>query len=88
MWFGVMLAVLVELIPKEVRTSCLAISTFTIANIAGNLPVLVAIIKVHIAGGLRTALMIMYPGFYFLSKLVIYRQIIDLKAFNYLNKVI
>ena len=68
MWYGVMIASLVEMVPQECRSTCLAITTFITANIAGNLPVLVAVLEKWLNGGLRSALIIMYPGLYGFSE--------------------
>ena len=69
MWYGVMIASLVEMVPHECRSTCLAITTFVTANVAGNLPVLVAVLEKWLKGGLRMSLIVMYPGLYGLSKL-------------------
>jgi len=70
MWYGVMIASLVEMVPHECRSTCLAITTFVTANVAGNLPVLVAILEKWLKGGLRMSLIVMYPGLYGLSSLM------------------
>lgn len=41
MWVGVTLAVAVELVPSQVRTSAVAVYLFIITNIGGNIPLLV-----------------------------------------------
>lgn len=45
MWVGVALAVLVELVPAEVRTTAVAAYFFIISNIGGNMPLLVPPVK-------------------------------------------
>ena len=67
MWYGVVMTVLVEVFPAEIRSTAVATFAFVISNIGGNLPVIVTPLK-HAVGGLRNALYITYPGFYFLSK--------------------
>jgi hypothetical protein len=45
MWVGVALAVLVELVPADVRTTAVAAYFFIISNIGGNMPLLVPPVK-------------------------------------------
>lgn len=45
MWVSVALAVLVELVPAEVRTTAVASYFFIISNIGGNMPLLVPPVK-------------------------------------------
>lgn len=45
MWVSVALAVLVELVPAEVRTTAVAAYFFIISNIGGNMPLLVPPVK-------------------------------------------
>ena len=71
MWFGVYVTTLVEMVPTEVRSTCLSVAGFTVANIAGNLPVVVALLRRWLSGGLRGALMLMYPGGYLMSKITV-----------------
>lgn len=65
MWVGVTLAVVVELVPKTIRTASVAYYLFIISIIGGNVPLLVPIIKKSL--GLRNALYILFPGLYVLS---------------------
>lgn len=66
MWFGVLFAVLLELVSGSVQSMGLAIFLFVMNNVGGNMPVVVDplsnIFSYH------TALLIMYPGGYLLSK--------------------
>lgn len=77
MWIGITIAVLVELIPSDIRTTGIAVYLFIITNIGGNIQLLVPVIKNHIkemhkhdipkypdVNALRTALYILYPGPY------------------------
>ena len=41
MWIGVTLAVVMELVPQDLRTSSVAMYLFITSNIGGNLPLLV-----------------------------------------------
>lgn len=41
MWIGITLAIVVELIPSNIRTSAVAVYLFIISNIGGNMPLLV-----------------------------------------------
>ena len=45
MWVSVALAVLVELVPSNVRTTAVAVYLFIITNIGGNMPLLVPVLK-------------------------------------------
>ncbi|XP_005094596.1 protein spinster homolog 1 isoform X2 [Aplysia californica] len=74
MWVGVTLAVGVELVPSEIRTSAVALYLFIISNIGGNVPLLVPPIQEAFEGdgyskadALRGALYILYPGLFALS---------------------
>ncbi|XP_059174698.1 protein spinster homolog 1-like [Physella acuta] len=74
MWVGVTLAVAVELVPSQVRTSAVAVYLFIITNIGGNIPLLVPPITKSFensgftkAQSLRGALYILYPGLFLLG---------------------
>ena len=45
MWIPITLAVLVELVPAEVRTAAVAFYFFVISNVGGNMPLLVDPVK-------------------------------------------
>jgi hypothetical protein len=60
MWFGVMFAVMVELVPADVRSIAIGTLLFIINNFGGNLPVIVDPLKNLYS--YRTAIMILYPG--------------------------
>ena len=45
MWVSVSLAVLVELVPSEIKTTAIAAYFFIISNIGGNMPLLVPPLK-------------------------------------------
>lgn len=66
MWFGIVFAVLVEIVPFQVRSTTVGIFLFVMNNIGGNLPILVDPVAKYL--GYREALMIFYAGFYFLSE--------------------
>ena len=52
MWVGVTLAVLVELVPTDVKTTAVAAYFFIISNVGGNMPLLVPLLKkVFISAG-------------------------------------
>lgn len=48
MWIGITIAVLVELVPSDIRTTGIAVYLFIITNIGGNIQLLVPVIKNHI----------------------------------------
>lgn len=66
MWFGVMFAILVELVPSNIRSKAVAVVLFCINNVGGNTPVIVDPIANRTS--YRTAIIILYPGSLFISK--------------------
>lgn len=70
MWYGVVFAILVELLPASFRSLGLAISLFIVNNVGGNLPVIVT--PLTKAFGFRGALTVLYPGALFISKIYSY----------------
>ena len=66
-WFAIPFTVLVEIVPNEVRSVCIAIFLFLMNNVGGNLPVIVA--PVADLRGLRFTLYIFWAGFVAASKL-------------------
>lgn len=66
MWFGIVFAVLVEIVPMKMRSSIVGIFMFFINNIGGNLPIIVDPIAKHI--GYRESISIFYAGFYGISE--------------------
>ena len=66
MWFGVLFAVLLEVIPSTVHSTAIAIFLFVMNNFGGNMPILLE--PIRNATSYHTALLIMYPGNYLLSK--------------------
>lgn len=68
MWFGVLFAVLLELVSGSVQSTALAVFLFVMNNVGGNLPVVVDPLTDLVS--YRGALMIMYPGGYLASSVV------------------
>lgn len=66
MWFGILFAILVEIVPLEVRSSIVGIFLFVMNNVGGNLPI--AVEPVSKAIGYRESLYIFYAGFYGISE--------------------
>ena len=71
MWIGITIAVIIELIPADIRTTGIAVYLFIITNIGGNIQLLVPPIKASFKergyteiSALRAALYILYPGPY------------------------
>jgi len=60
-WFAILFTVLVEIVPNEVRSVCIAIFLFLMNNVGGNLPVIVA--PIADLYDLRFALYIIWAGF-------------------------
>ncbi|EDV27969.1 uncharacterized protein TRIADDRAFT_12709, partial [Trichoplax adhaerens] len=65
MWIGVTLAVIVEVVPSNIRTVAVAIYLFIITNIGGLMPLLIP--PIATSTSLRTALILLFPGLYLLS---------------------
>ncbi|XP_067015367.1 probable sulfoacetate transporter SauU [Anabrus simplex] len=68
MWFGIVFAILVEIVPLSVRSTTVGIFLFVMNNIGGNLPILVE--PVSKAIGYRESLYIFYVGAYLLSSVM------------------
>ncbi|KAF2352636.1 Major facilitator superfamily [Trinorchestia longiramus] len=68
MWFGILFAVLLDLVLPSVKSSTLAFFLFVMNNIGGNAPLLVEPLRE--AFSYRTALYIMYPGCFLLSSVM------------------
>lgn len=66
MWFGILFAILVEIVPLRVRSTTVGVFLFVMNNIGGNLPI--AVEPVSKAIGYRESLYIFYAGFYGISK--------------------
>lgn len=66
MWFGIVFAVLVEIVPVQVRSTTVGIFLFVMNNVGGNLPILVDPIAKSI--GYRDSVTIFYAGAYIISK--------------------
>lgn len=66
MWFGILFAILVEIVPLSVRSTTVGVFLFVMNNIGGNLPILVE--PVRKASSYRHSLAIFYAGFYLVSK--------------------
>lgn len=66
MWFGIVFAVLVEIVPLQVRSTTVGIFLFVMNNIGGNLPILVEPLAKAI--GYRESVTIFYAGAYIISK--------------------
>ncbi|XP_058446015.1 putative metabolite transport protein HI_1104 [Malaya genurostris] len=68
MWFGIVFAVLVEIVPLQVRSTTIGVFLFVMNNIGGNLPILVDPLAKAI--GYRGSIMFFYAGFYGISSLL------------------
>lgn len=66
MWFGIVFAVVVEIVPLHLRSTTIGAFLFVMNNIGGNLPILVE--PTRMAIGFRESLYIYYAGFYGISK--------------------
>ncbi|XP_045503093.1 putative metabolite transport protein HI_1104 [Colias croceus] len=70
MWFGILFAILVEIVPLSVRSTTVGVFLFVMNNVGGNLPILVD--PVSKAIGYREAIMIFYAGFYAISAILFF----------------
>ncbi|KAF2885090.1 hypothetical protein ILUMI_21093 [Ignelater luminosus] len=68
MWFGILFAILVEIVPLQVRSTTVGIFLFVMNNIGGNLPIVVDPVSKDI--GYRESLYIFYAGFYGISSIM------------------
>ncbi|KAJ8985205.1 hypothetical protein NQ317_018234 [Molorchus minor] len=68
MWFGILFAMLVEIVPLHVRSTSVGVFLFVMNNIGGNLPI--AVEPVSKALGYRESLYIFYAGCYGLSSIM------------------
>ncbi|XP_014216741.1 uncharacterized protein LOC106645405 [Copidosoma floridanum] len=68
MWFGILFAIVVEIVPLSLRSTTVGVFLFVMNNIGGNLPILVE--PVSKAIGYRESLYIFYAGFYGISSLM------------------
>lgn len=69
MWFGILFAILVEIVPLQYRSTTVGIFLFVMNNIGGNLPI--AVEGVSKAVGYREGLYVFYAGAYGISKCII-----------------
>jgi len=68
-WFAVLFTVIVEIVPPEIRSTCIAIFLFLMNLVGGNLPVIVAPLRTYF-GDYRTALYLVWPGFLAISSFI------------------
>ncbi|KAJ8958537.1 hypothetical protein NQ318_002332 [Aromia moschata] len=68
MWFGILFAMVVEIVPLHVRSTTVGVFLFVMNNIGGNLPI--AVEPVSKALGYRESLYIFYAGCYGLSSIM------------------
>ncbi|XP_047343477.1 probable glucarate transporter isoform X1 [Vespa velutina] len=68
MWFGIVFAIVVEIVPLNLRSTTIGVFLFVMNNIGGNLPILVE--PTRLAIGFRESLYIFYAGFYGISSIM------------------
>ncbi|XP_039298652.1 protein spinster homolog 1 [Nilaparvata lugens] len=68
MWFGILFAILVEIVPVSVRSTTVGVFLFIMNNIGGNLPILME--PVRKATSFRDSLAIFYAGAYLISSVL------------------
>jgi len=68
MWIGIVITVVLEMTPKNMHSTSVAIYMFIVTNIGGNAPLLVPYIQsLFHSDPLRNTLLILFPGTYVLS---------------------
>lgn len=77
MWFGIAFAVVVEIVPLQIRSTMIGLFLFVINNIGGNLPI--AVDPVAKAIGYRESLWIFFPGLYLISN--VYKLTTSIKLY-------
>lgn len=65
MWIGVALAVVIAMAPRDITSAAVALFLFIINNLGGSMPLLVPVLEMVVS--LRTALVMLFPGLYFLA---------------------
>ncbi|KRT85381.1 membrane transporter [Oryctes borbonicus] len=70
MWFGILFAILVEIVPLRIRSTTVGMFLFVMNNIGGNLPILVDPVSKVI--GYRESLYIFYAGAYGISSILFF----------------
>ncbi|KAF7990357.1 hypothetical protein HCN44_000162 [Aphidius gifuensis] len=70
MWFGIVFAIVVEIVPLSMRSTTVGVFLFVMNNIGGNLPILVEPTRQLI--GFRESLYIYYAGFYGISSIMFF----------------
>uniref|UniRef100_A0A1B6MGD8 Major facilitator superfamily (MFS) profile domain-containing protein n=2 Tax=Graphocephala atropunctata TaxID=36148 RepID=A0A1B6MGD8_9HEMI len=68
MWFGILFAILVEIVPLSVRSTTVGVFLFVMNNVGGNLPILLE--PVRKATSFQDALAIFYAGAYLVSSVL------------------
>lgn len=68
MWFGILFAILVEIVPLQVRSTTIGVFLFMMNNIGGNLPILVEPFSKVL--GYRESIATFYAGFYGISSIM------------------
>lgn len=66
MWFGILFAILVEIVPLAVRSTTVGVFLFVMNNVGGNLPILVEPLRK--ATSYKHSLAVFYAGAYLVSK--------------------
>lgn len=70
MWFGIVFAIMVEIVPLSVRSTTVGVFLFVMNNVGGNLPILVDPVSKII--GYRESIYIFYAGFYGISSIMFF----------------
>ena len=80
-WFAILFTVLVEIVPPQVRSVCIAIFLFLMNNIGGNLPVIVD--PLTDMYNLRVALYIVWAGLVAISMYLINNKVNFISEINH-----
>ncbi|KAI5711924.1 hypothetical protein M8J75_004332 [Diaphorina citri] len=68
MWFGILFAILVEIVPLAVRSTTVGVFLFVMNNVGGNLPILVEPLRK--ATSYKHSLAVFYAGAYLVSSIL------------------
>ena len=68
MWFGVCIAVAMDLVPLDIVSTAVAMYNFIVNNIGGNLNLLLPLLQKVV--GLQTAMILLFPGTYILAGMI------------------
>ena len=69
-WSGIMITIIIEIVPNEIKQACIVIFLFVINNIGGNLPILLTEIRKIM--DYKEAIYLMWSGLLALSGILFF----------------